>query len=84
MKTKFPATVMVLRVVSYKGDVMPPHVFEASLRVNTNVYIDMLTNVVKPWMDGVAAGRPYFWQQDRAPTHTSKKTQDYVRPSISG
>ncbi len=31
MKTKFPATVMVLGVVSNKGDVMPPHMFEASL-----------------------------------------------------
>jgi len=29
MKTKFPATVMVLGVVSNKGDVMPPHIFEA-------------------------------------------------------
>jgi hypothetical protein len=58
MKTKFPATVMVLGVVSNKGDMMPPHVFEPGLRVNIDVYIDVLTNVVKPWMDGVAAERP--------------------------
>ncbi len=35
------------------GIVMPPHIFEAGLRVNTNIYLDVVTNVVKPWMDGV-------------------------------
>ena len=78
MKTKFPATVMVLGVISNKGDVMPPHVFEAGLKVNTEV----LTNVVKPWMDGVADGRPYIWQQDGAPAHNSKKTQDWCRDNL--
>jgi hypothetical protein len=85
-KTKFPATVMVLGVVSNKGDVMPPHIFEASLRVNTDMYIDVLTNEVKPWMDGVAARRarrPYIWQQDGAPAHTLKKTQDWCRENLS-
>ena len=28
MKTKFPATVMVFGVVSSKGHIMPPHIFE--------------------------------------------------------
>jgi hypothetical protein len=79
MKTKFLATVMVLGVVSNKGDMMPPHVFKAGLRVNIDVYIDVLTNVVKPWKDGVTAGRPNIWQQDGAPAQTSKKTQDWCR-----
>ncbi len=70
---------MVLGVVSNKGDVMPPHIFEAGLRVNTKIYLDVLTNVVKPWMDEVAAGRPYIGQQDGAPAHTSKKTQEWCR-----
>jgi hypothetical protein len=39
---------MVLGVVSNKGDVMPPHIFEAGLRVDTKIYLDVLTNVVKP------------------------------------
>ncbi len=34
--TKFPANVMVLGVVSNKGDVMPPHIFPKGLRVNTD------------------------------------------------
>lgn len=82
MKTKFPATVMVLGVVSNKGDVMPPHVFDAGLKVNTDVYLDVMTNVVKPWMDLVAEGRPYIWQQDGAPAHNSKKTQTWCRENL--
>jgi hypothetical protein len=74
---------MVLGVESNKGDVMLPHVLKAGLRVNTDVYIDLLTNVVKPWMDRVAAGRPYIWQQDGALAHTSKKTQDLCRENLS-
>jgi hypothetical protein len=56
MKTKILAMVMVLGMVSNKGDVMPPHIFETDLRVNTEVYLDIMANVVKPWMDEVAAG----------------------------
>ena len=77
MKTKFPATVMVLGVVSNEGDVMPPHVFPHGLRVNTEAYLDVMVTVVKPWMDGVAAGRPYIWQQDGAPAHNSNRTQEW-------
>ncbi len=61
---------------------MPPHIFKAGLRVNTDVYINMLTNMVKPWMDGVTAGRPYIWQPDAMPANTSKKTQDWCRENL--
>ena len=37
MKTKFPATVMVFGVVSSEGHIMPPHIFEVGLKVNTKV-----------------------------------------------
>ena len=42
MKTKFPATVMVFGVVSSEGHIMPPHIFEVGLKVNTKVYLDVL------------------------------------------
>ena len=45
MSTKFPKTVMVLGVVSNKGDVMPPHVFEAGLRVNA----PLIHQISIPW-----------------------------------
>ena len=64
MKTKFPATVMVFGVGSSDGHIMPPHIFEVGLKVNTKVYLDVLKRVVIPWCNqvdgwhtlGVAAG----------------------------
>ena len=48
IKTKFLATVMVFGVVSSEGHIMPPHIFEAGLKVNTKVYQDVLKSVVTP------------------------------------
>ena len=62
MKTKFPATVMVFSVVSSEGHIMPPHIFEVGLKVNTKVYLDVLKSVVIPWCNQVAVGRPWVWQ----------------------
>ena len=74
MKTKFPATVIVFRVVSSEGHIMPPHIFEVGLKVNNKVYLDVLKSVVILWCNRVAGSRPWVWQQDLAPAHKSKKT----------
>ena len=58
MKTKFPATVMVFGVVSSEGHIMPPHIFEVGLKINTKVYLDVLKSVVIPWCNQVAGGSP--------------------------
>ena len=79
MKTKFPATVMVFGVVSSEGHIIPPHIFEVGLKVNTKVYLDVLKSVVIPWCNQVAAGRPWVWQQDSAPAHKSKETQAWLQ-----
>ena len=74
MKTKFPATVMVIGVVSSESYIMPPHIFEVGLKVNIKVYQDVLKSVVIPWCNQVADGRPWLWQLDSA--YKSKETQD--------
>ena len=79
MKTKFLATVMVFGVVSSEGHIMPPHIFEVGLKVNTKVYLDVLKSVVIPWCNQVAGGRPWVWQQDLAPAHKSKETQAWLQ-----
>ena len=66
---------MVFGVVSSEGHIMPPHIFEVGLKINTEVYLDVLKSVVIPWCNQVAGGRPWVWQQDSAPAHKSKKTQ---------
>ena len=79
MKTKFLATVMVFGVLSSEGHIMPPHIFEVDLKVNTKVYLDVLKSVVIPWCNQVAGGRPWMWQQDPAPAHKSKETQVWLQ-----
>jgi len=78
MQTKFPATVMVFGVVSSEGDVMPPHIFPQGLRVNTEVYLDVLEHVVLPWIKNTIGDRPFVWQQDSAPCHTSRRSQKWI------
>ena len=79
MKTKFPATVMVFGVVSSEGLIMPPHIFEVGLKINTKVYLGVLKSVVIPWCNQVAGGRPWVWQQDSALAHKSKETQAWLQ-----
>ena len=79
MKTKFLATVMVFGVVSSEGHIMPPHIFEVGLKVNTKVYLDVLKCVVIPWCTQVAGGKPWVWQQDSVPAHKSKETQAWLQ-----
>ena len=79
MKTKFPATVTVFGVVPNKGHIMPSHIFEVGLKVNTKVYLDVLKSVVIPWCNQVAGGRPWVWQQDSVPARKSKETQAWLQ-----
>ena len=79
IKTKFPAMVMVFGVVSSEGHIMPPHIFEVGLKINTKVYLDVLKSVVIPWCTQMAGGRPWVWQQDLAPAHKSKETQAWLQ-----
>ena len=79
MTTKFPATVMVFGVVSSEGHIMPPHIFEVGLKVNTKVYLDVLKSVVIPWCNQAAGGRPWAWKHDSAPAHKSKETQAWLQ-----
>ena len=58
MKTKFPATVIVFGVVLSEGHIMPPHIFEVGLKVNTKVYLDVLKSVVISWCNQIAGGTP--------------------------
>ena len=78
MKTKFPAMVMVFGVVSSEGHIMPPHIFEVSLKVNTKMYLDMPKRVMIPWCNQVAGGRPWVRQQDSALAHNSKETRAWL------
>ncbi|KAM3183956.1 hypothetical protein ACTXT7_009325 [Hymenolepis weldensis] len=58
-------------------------VHEMGLGVNadTDAYVETLRTIVvnPPWIDSVASeGRPYFSQQDSAPSHEAYKIQDWM------
>ena len=65
--------------VSSEGHIMPPHIFEVGLKVNTKVYLDVLKSVVIPWCNQVASDRTWVWQQDLAPAHKSNGTQAWLQ-----
>ena len=53
-KQSFRFIFMVFGVVSSEGHIIPPHIFEVGLNVNTKVYLDVLKSVVIPWCNQVA------------------------------
>ena len=83
MHTKYPAHVMVLGVVSSKGDVMPPVFFLDGRRIGAKDYINILETKVKPWMESVACGNKYVFQQDSAPAHKARATQSWLYESVA-
>ena len=78
MKTMFPATVIVFGVVSSECHIMPPHIFEVGLKVNTKLYLDVLKSVVIPWCNQMGGGRPWVWQQDSAQAWLQKECYDFL------
>ena len=79
MKTKFPVTVIFFSVVSSEGHIMPPHIFEVGLKVNSKVYLDVLKSVVIRWCNQMAGDRHLVWQQESALAHKSKETQAWLQ-----
>ena len=82
MRSKNPSGVMVMGLVSNEGHVMDPYFFPQGLKINTEVYLDVLQRVMVPWMRSVAAGRPFTFQQDSAPAHKSKKVQAWLKANV--
>ena len=82
MHSKHPAHVMVLGVISSDGDVMEPVFIPDGLHLGANSYVRLLDEHVKPWMDMVANGRPYVFQQDSAPAHKARTTQAWLFANV--
>ena len=62
MHTMFPASIMVLGVMSNEGHVMVPHFFRQGLRVN-EVFIEVLEEVLKSWINNVHGERSYIYNR---------------------
>ena len=83
MKTKFSVTVMVFGVVSSEGHIMPPHIFEVGLKVNTKVYQDVLKSVVIPWCNQWPVADPGCGSRTRRRPTSPKRPRLGVRRSAT-
>ena len=50
-------------------------IYRKSIGGPSDAYVELLNTVVKPWRTRVANGRPYVWQQDSVPCHTTGKSK---------
>ena len=72
--------------LSSEGHIMPAHIFEVGLKVNTKVYLDVLKSVVNPWCNQVASGS----RTQHRPTSPKKPRLGFRRsattlyPSLTG
>lgn len=81
--TKHPASVMVFGLVASDGKRMPPVFIPSGVRINTEVYVNILQESVKPWIQANYPEGKYVFQQDGAPCHTSKRTQEWLASNLA-
>ena len=58
MKAKHRIYIMLFKVVTSNDNLMPLFIFSHSFKLNTEVYIKCFKEIVLPWIERVAAGRP--------------------------
>lgn len=61
---------------------MPSHFFKKGEMITKEVYVEILRIVVKPWIEDMAAGRPYIFQKDGALAHTSYLMQNWLSDNV--
>ena len=75
---------MVFGLIASDGQAMKPHFVKQGVKLNTEEYIAILRDKVKPWVTKTY-GRDVkvVLQQDEAPCHTSKLTQAWLDEHFS-
>jgi hypothetical protein len=81
-KSKAPLKQMVLGVIGSDGQKCPIVFVSAGERVNTDVYQDLLQKHVVPWIKRTYSDGNYVFQQDSAPAHTARTTQQFLRENM--
>ena len=82
MHLKYPVHIMVLGIISRHGDIMEPVFIPDGLHLGANSYVRLLDEHIKSWMDMVANGRSYVFQQDPAPAHKARATQTWLFANV--
>ena len=79
-----PASVMVWAGVTSCGRKTPLIFIPEGVKVNQHVYLAMLRDQVKPWIDSNDWPSSYIFQQDGAPSHTSNLVQKWCSTNFEG
>ena len=61
---------------------MPPVFISSGVRINPDRYLDILKDKVKPWIQANYPEGNYVFQQDGAPAHTSRRTQEWLDANL--
>lgn len=81
--TKHPASVMVFGLIASDGKKMDPVFIPQGDKVNTEVYISILSEHVLPWIiKEYGSVQCVVFQQDGAPCHTSNRSQKWLENNI--
>jgi inhibitor of nuclear factor kappa-B kinase subunit alpha len=82
-RTKHPASIMVLGIVASDGKKCPPIFVPAGVKVNTDEYLRLLSDFFLPWVKKNYPRGNYVFQQDGAPAHTARRTQDWLATNLA-
>jgi hypothetical protein len=82
-KSKAPLKQMVLGVIGRDSQKCPLVFICAGERVNGDVYQDLLRKHVVPLIKRTYPDGNYVFQQDLAPTHTARTTQQFLRETMA-
>jgi len=80
--TKHPASAMALGFVASNGIAAPLIWFPGGYRLTAAAYIDVLKANLLPWVEANFPDGNFIFQQDGAPAHTAKVTQNFLASKI--
>lgn len=80
-RAQSPASIMVWAAVASDGRKSPLVFIDKGAKVNSDVYIKILSTYALPWLRQTFSDG-YIFTQDGAPAHTSKKTQTWCRENF--
>ena len=75
-------SIRIQGVISSNGGKCPPIYIKEREKMNTEVYITHLKKQMVPWHQKTFPDRNYMFQQDGAPSHGARKTQQFLKDNI--
>ena len=82
IQSKNPTSVMIFAAVSSDGKAMSPHFIAAGLKINTAEYLNILNDVLLPWIRTNYDSTKIMLVQDSAPAHGAKQVQTFLKENF--